>query len=254
MIRWSEEAAAIARRHYRRTGKLEFKYANEAVTEADGEIENLLRLRIGEAFPDDLIVGEEFGGPAPGEISAESRVWQIDPIDGTLNYALGMPNYCISMALMQGEKVLAACIHQPATGDTFTALAGKGARLNGQIIGVHEDQNLDECIVSLQLKRQGRVMQNPQLLHDLSLAPLRLRRCGAVALELAWVAAGFCHVLVASFKGEIHSWDVAAGLLLIREAGGEVMDFQGRPYQMRGPEMLAGSPGVARQLTGLFPE
>jgi len=254
MIRWCEEGAEIARRHHRSTGELNFKYASEAVTVADGEIENLLRDRIGQEFPDDLIVGEEFGGPEAAEISPDIRVWQIDPIDGTLNYALGMPNYCISLALLQGQKVLAACIHQPATGDTFSALAGKGARLNGKPMKVSSDRELKDSIVSVQLKKGGRVMRSPQMLHELSTAPLRLRRCGAVALEMAWVAAGFCDLLVASFEGKINSWDVAAGLLLVEEAGGVAVDFKGRPYGLSGAEMLAGSPAVARQMAGLFPE
>ncbi len=252
MVQWCEEGAEIARRHHRRTGKLAFKYASEAVTEADGEIENLLRERIGQAFPGDLIVGEEFGGPAVNERPAESRVWQIDPIDGTLNYALGMPNYCISLALLQGDQVLAACIHQPPTGDTFTALAGQGARLNGETMHVSSERDLKDAVVSLQLKKKGLVMQNPALLHEICGAPLRLRRCGAVALEMAWVAAGFCDLLVASFKGEIHAWDIAAGLLLVQEAGGAAVDFQDRPYRLSSPEMMVGSPRVARQMAGLF--
>ena len=252
MIQWCEEGAEVALRHHRRTGKLAFKYASEAVTEADGEIETLLRSRIGTAFPDDLIVGEEFGGPGGGEIPSSARVWQIDPIDGTLNFALGMPNYCISLALLQGEKVLAACIHQPATSDTFFAEAGCGARLNGQKIRICTDRDLKDSIVSLQLKKQGLVMQDPHLLHAVSSAPLRLRRCGAIALEIAWVAAGSCDLLLASFKGKIHPWDVAAGLLLVEEAGGVAVDFQGNPYRMSGPEMMVGSPRVARQVAGLF--
>ena len=248
MIQWCEEGAELARRYHRNTGELNFKYESEAVTRADGEIETLLRKHIGEAFPDDLIVGEEFGGPKSADIPLLARVWQIDPIDGTLNYALGMPNYCISLALLEGEKILAAVIHQPATGDSFTALAGKGARLNGKAIGVNCQRDLKNSIISLQLKNDGLVMQNPQLLHDLSTAPMRVRRCGAVALEMAWVAAGFCDLMVASFNGLIHPWDVAAGLLLVQEAGGEALDFQGRPYRMSAPEMLVGSPLVTRQL------
>ena len=252
MIRWCEEAAEIARRYHRRTGKLEFKYATEAVTEADGEIEELLRRRIGETFPEDLIVGEEFGGPAASTIPAGKRVWQIDPIDGTLNFAMGLPNYCISLALLQGSQVLAACIHQPATGDTFSALAGGGARLNGQLIKVDAEVPLSRSVVSLQLKNKGLVMRHPQLLHEVSTAPMRVRRCGAFALEIAWVAAGFCHLLVASFMDEIHPWDVAAGLLLAEEAGAVAMDFKGRPYRIGGPELLIGSPAAARSMADLI--
>ncbi len=252
MIRWCHEAAVIARQYHRKTGDLTFKYAQEAVTEADGIIETFLRARIGDAFPDDLIVGEEFGGPSEGSQKQGRRVWQIDPIDGTLNFALGLPDYCTSLAVMCGQKVLGACIHQPATGDTFSALAGQGARLNGEPMKVGSQRDLKDSIISLQLKKDGLVMSDAHLLQNLLRAPLKLRRCGAVALEMAWVGAGFYDLLLASFKGKIHLWDVAAGLLLIQEAGGVAVDFQNQPYGLESPEMMVGSAKVASQIAQLF--
>ncbi len=252
LIQWCEEGAEVARRHHRRCGELKFKYASEAVTEADREIETLLRGRIAQSFPDDLIVGEEFGGPEGGNLKPGKRVWQIDPIDGTLNYALGMPNYCTSLGLMSGDEVLAACIHQPSTGDTFTALAGQGARLNGEALGPGLDKDLKDSVVSLQVKKEGVIMADPGLFYDLVRAPLKLRRCGAVALELAWVAAGFYGALVASFQDTIHLWDIAAGLLLAREAGKVILDFQGQPYKLGAAEMIVGSPRACSQLVTLL--
>lgn len=250
MIDWCAEGAEIALRHHRQTGDLKFKYAREAVTIADREIEKLLRQRIGAAFPADNIVGEEFGGEPASRM--EGRTWQIDPIDGTLNFALGLPNYCLSLALMSGEQTLAACILQPSTGDTFTALLGQGARLNGLPLGCPSGRRLAESIISLHLKMDGLVMSEPALLHQVMSAPLKVRRCGAMALELAWVAAGFCDLLLASFKGEIHRWDVAGGLLMITEAGGVAQDFQGRPYCLGAPELMAGSDLVAGPLVDMF--
>ncbi len=252
MINWCHEAAEMARSFYRETGVLEFKYGSEAVTEADRCIETLLRARICEAFPEDSIVGEEFGGPDLSTQAPGGRVWQIDPIDGTLNFAQGLPDYCISLALMSGHDVLAACVHQPATGDVYSAVKGQGARLNGDTIKVDADRNLKEAVVSVQLKADGSVMSDAAVLRSVLSAPFKLRKGGAVALEMAWVAAGFYDLLLASFKGKIHLWDIAAGLLLIEEAGGVVVDFNNQPYQLESSEMMAGSAQVAFQLMPLL--
>ncbi|PID80143.1 hypothetical protein CSB20_08060, partial [bacterium DOLZORAL124_64_63] len=226
---WCREAAEIARGLHRRTGALEFKHGQEAVTEADRRIEQLLRRRIGAAFPDDLIVGEEYGGPEEGNMPGR-RVWQIDPIDGTLNYALGLPAYCTSLALVQDGQVLAACIHQPPTGDTFTALRGAGSFLNGERRRLRPCASLREAVFSFQLKSGGAVMAEAERQHRLCLSVMKVRRAGAVALELAWVGGGLYDGLLGSFAGRVPAWDVAAGLLLSLEAGAVATDFQGRPY------------------------
>ena len=247
MLDWAEEGAAIARDFYRRTGKLKFKHGREAVTEADRQIETLLRLRIGQAYPDDLIIGEELGGPElPAGGERGRRVWQLDPIDGTLNFALGLPGFCTSMAVMLGDDVLAACIHQPLTGDSFTAVLDGGARLNGQPMRVSKRQPLAEAVISTQLKKGGRFVQNPALLQAMALAPLKCRRTGAIALELAWVACGGHDALVGAFSSEIHLWDVAAGLLLVKEAGGMVTDHLGATYQAGGSDLVV-SNGLIHQ-------
>lgn len=253
MTTWCEEAAIVAREMHRRTGDLEFKYGQEAVTEADRRIEELLRQRIGEAFPGDLIEGEEFGGPAQQDLEGR-RVWQIDPIDGTLNYALGLPNYCTSLALVQDGQPLAACIHQPPTGDTFTALRGQGAFLNGERRQLRRCERLQESVFSFQLKSAGCIMAEPERLTRLSSAVMKVRRAGAVALELAWVGGGFYDGLLGSFVDRMPPWDSAAGLLLATEAGGVATDFQGRAYALGGPELVVGSPGVVDQMVALLAE
>lgn len=254
MIAWATESAVIARNYYRRTGPLEFKHDREAVTAADREIEQLLRHRIAAAYPEDLVVGEEFGSGS--EALAGRRVWQLDPIDGTLNFALGLPGFCTSLALMVDDQVLAACIHQPATGDTFSAVQGQGARLNGLTMSVSDRYPLAEALVSTQFKKAGRYVQNPELLQAFHLAPLKCRRTGAIALELAWVACGGQDALVAGFVGNIHLWDVAAGLLLVQEAGGRVTDHHGAAYRPGGPDLIV-SNGVIHQeildLIGAYP-
>lgn len=249
ILTWVQEGGAVARRHFRKTGDLIFKSGREAVTDTDREIETLLRQRIGLAYPEDLIIGEEYGGQtAP---PAGRRIWQVDPIDGTLNFALGLPGFCISLALMQDDAILAACVHEPLTGDSYTAVKGEGARRNGQPIQVSRRQPLAEAIISTQFKKRGRFVQNPALLQAMNLAPLKCRRTGAIALELAWVAAGGLDALVGGFATKIHLWDVAAGLLLVTEAGGMVTDLAGADYQAGGNEILVSNGLIHQEILDL---
>lgn len=279
MEEWSREAAAVAMACYRNCGPLRFKHGQEAVTDADARIERLLRARITQAYPGDAVSGEELGsdpggdpdgdpgsdpgcpGPLTGPDgrpgcddgpSSRERRWHLDPIDGTLNFALGMPGFCISLALLRGQEPLAACVMQPPTGDLFTAIRGQGARLNGAAIAVSGRGRLDQAVVSTQLKNGGRIVQDAFLLQALLRRCMKTRRVGAIALELAWVAAGGCDALVASFEAGIELYDVAAGMLLVTEAGGRITDLQGRPYRQGGPEMLASNALVHEELLDLL--
>lgn len=245
---WSHEAGQMALRHYRHTGDLKFKTGREAVTAADQEIERHLRARIAAAFPADAIVGEELGGPDPSELAPTARVWHIDPIDGTLNFALGLPGFCTSLALMQGADVLAACVHQPVGGDTFTAVRGGGARLNGEPLRVSSRDRLADAVISAQFKKDGLLVSNPALLQALFRRTLKVRKTGAIALEMAWTAAGFLDGLLAGFQSTIQLYDVAAGLLLLTEAGGRLSDFQGQPYRPGGHTLVATNGGLHDEL------
>lgn len=241
MQSWAEEAAGIARGHYRQTGELKFKPGRQAVTDADLEIERLLRRRIGEDFPDDGIVGEELGDhyEGTGRVGSSGRTWHLDPVDGTLNFALGLPGFCTSIALMEGDEMLAACVYQPMLGDGFIATRGRGARLNEVPIAVSGRSRLIDAVVGTQFKKDGRFVRHPDLLQAMFLDTMKIRKVGAIALELARVASGSYDALVASFQGSIHRHDVAAGLLLIREAGGRISDHEGRDYVPGGPELVA---------------
>lgn len=241
MLDWVREGGVIARTHYRRTGKLRFKDDRQAVTDADIEIEMMLRRRISEDFPDDGIVGEELGADfeGTGPVGASGRSWHLDPVDGTMNFALGLPGFCISVALLEGDRVLAACVYQPLLDDAFTATLGQGSRLNGHPLSLSGRSRLADAVVGTQFKKNGRFLRSPELLQAMFMETMKIRKVGAIALELARVAAGSYDALVASFQGKIHTHDVAAGLLLIREAGGRVTDHRGRDYARGGPELVA---------------
>jgi len=252
MSAWTDEAGAIALKFFRRNGTLVFKSGQEAVTEADRRIETRLRQLIAAEFPDDAVVGEEFGGPTRAELGPDDRVWHLDPIDGTLNFALGLPSFCTSIALMQGDEVLAACVHQPLAGDTFTALRGGGARLNGEPIQVSGRGPLKEAVISAQFKKDGLLVSNPPLLQALFRETLKVRKTGAIALEMAWAAAGFYDAVLAGFKGAIQLYDVAAGMLLLTEAGGQISDFQGHVYRPEGRALVASNGVVHTELITLL--
>ena len=254
MTSWAREAGAIARDHFGRTGPLKFKVGREAVTDADLEIEKLLRRRIKEEFPADGIVGEELGSDydGVGATGSSARTWHLDPVDGTLNFALGLPGFCTSMALMKGDEILAACVSQALREDYFTATLAQGARLNGDPVAVSGRSRLCEAVVSIQFKKDGRFVANPPLLQGIFLETMKIRKVGAIALELARVAVGSHDALVASFKESIHRHDVAAGLLLITEAGGMVTDHRGRPYVPGGPDLVASNGAIHQELIDLI--
>ena len=248
MTAWVGEAAELALSLHRRTGDLRFKRGREAVTEADPRIELLLRERIGAAFPDDAVVGEEFGG----EEAPAGRVWQLDPIDGTLNFALGLPGFCTSIACLEDGRPVAACIAEPVTGDCYTALRGGGARRNGEPLAVSTRAPLGEAVISAQIRKRGRVGREPRLLHALVQESLKLRKVGAVALEMAWVAAGAFDGLVAGSSGPIPVHDVAAGWLLVEEAGGRVSGVDGKPYRPGGTDLVVSNGLIHDELTELL--
>jgi len=302
MVGWAEEAAAIARSHFLKTGELQFKYAREAVTEADREIERHLAAQIAARFPDDRVFGEEFGPGGPdgsgatdgsaatdgsvatdgsaatdGSVATDDsattdgsaeidggvseqltvpagRVWHIDPIDGTLNFALGLPNFCTSIALMDGEEILAACVYAPLHREAFTATRGTGCRLNGETIHVSDRGEFAEAIVSAQLQKGGRYVRNAQLLQAILLRSLKMRRLGTIALEMAYLAAGRYDAMIAGRGRPVQLYDVAAGILLVREAGGRISNHLGDPYRPFVTDLIASNGLVHDELIGIIAE
>ncbi len=252
MLTWAREAAEIARASYRHTGPLEFKYAREAVTEADKEIERLLGARIRARFPGDAVFGEEFGPSETPTAAPAGRVWHIDPIDGTLNFSLGLPNFCTSMALMDGDTVLAACVYAPLHAEGFTASRGEGARRNGEPMRVSERARIADAIVSAQLQKRGRYVQNAALLQAILLQFMKMRRFGTIALEMAYLADGRYDALIAARGKPQQLYDVAAGLLLVQEAGGRVTDHLGQPYRPYTTDLVATNGLIHDELIALI--
>lgn len=218
------------------TGPLTFKYGHEAVTEVDREVEDELSELILDRFPDHRILGEEAG--ARGREDAD-WIWHIDPIDGTLNYSVGIPVFSCSIAVEERGQLQAAGVLDPLREECFSAGLGVGAFLGEDRLEVSARGRFREAIVSTQFGRSSLFVDDPVLLQKMMREPLKVRRLGSIALEMAWVAAGRLDLMLAGKSTPPNIYDIAAGILLIEEAGGRVTDATGRPPSEGGCELIA---------------
>lgn len=201
---------------------IEFKSEKDLVTAVDKKVEDFLREEIQKKHPDHMVVGEERGaGDGEGELS-----WLIDPIDGTVSFVHGLPGFSISLAFLEQGVTTAAVVYGPLLGQMFSAVRGEGAWLNGEVITVSGCNRMVESVwaTGFACIRAGR--QDNNLVHFTRIVPeIRdIRRMGSAALDLAYVAAG---KLDGFWELSLADYDVAAGVLLVEEAGGEVCDFHG---------------------------
>jgi myo-inositol-1(or 4)-monophosphatase len=216
--RLAQEAGQMAHAGFGRSG-VSMKGRHDVLTEMDARVERFIRGQIGARFPHDAVLGEEDG--ASGLAGAE-HVWIVDPIDGTANYARGIAHYCVSIGVMQRGELIAGAIHDPCHERLYRAGRGAGAWLNDAPIAVSPLADLGaatvECGWSTRRSNEDWMAQVARVMA----AGCAVRRAGSGALGLADVAAGrveaYCEL-------HINSWDCAAGLLLVREAGGFTNDF-----------------------------
>ncbi|MCJ0762466.1 inositol monophosphatase family protein [Variovorax terrae] len=225
------------------------KQVNDFVTEIDQASEQTIIETLLTAYPGHGIWAEE-SGREHGARDSEF-VWIIDPLDGTTNFIHGFPVYCVSIALAVQGKVEQAVIYDPTRNDLFTATKGRGAYLNERRIRVSKRTQLKECLISTGFPfRPGDNFQNYlQMMSDVMQRTAGLRRPGAAALDLAYVAAGFTDGF---FETGLSPWDVAAGSLLVTEAGGLVGNFTGESNFLEQKECLAGNPRIYGQLVPLL--
>jgi len=205
------------------------KGPRDLVTEADFASQREIRRIIAAAFPEHGFVGEEAEGgvaqPPPGAVghSGSGTRWIVDPLDGTTNYVHGFPAWCVSIALAHHDTIVAATIFDPLRSECFTARAGGGASLNGEPIAVANVREPGEALAALSFPPQV-AADAPAVADFLRIMPHvhSVRRTGSTALNLAWLASGRLH---AFWARRIACWDVAAGFLIVREAGGELGGF-----------------------------
>jgi myo-inositol-1(or 4)-monophosphatase len=225
------------------------KQVNDFVTEVDVACEKTIIETLLTAYPGHGIWAEESGT----EFGAQDSefVWIIDPLDGTTNFIHGLPVYCVSIALAVKGKIEQAVVYDPTRNDLFTATKGRGAYMNDRRIRVSKRIHMEECLIStgFPYRAGDNLPKYLSMLGDVMPKCAGVRRPGAAALDLAYVAAGFCDGF---FEANLKPWDVAAGSLLIQEAGGLVGNFSGEADFLETGECMAATPRVYAQMASLL--
>jgi myo-inositol-1(or 4)-monophosphatase len=243
---WLETCEAAARAggrqlvEWRGRFQARAKGVADLVTDADLASQAAIQRTISARFPDHAFLGEELRVETDFT-NDDGLIWIADPLDGTTNYVHGYPQYAVSVALARGRKPLVGVIFDPLTEQCFSAAAGEGAWLNGQRLAVSGVTEISESLAAVSLPAQVKP-DAPDLLDFVAAVQVcqAVRRSGSAALNLAYVAAGW---LDAFWATHINPWDVAAGVLLVREAGGVVVGRDGGEFDLWDPHFLAASTG-----------
>jgi myo-inositol-1(or 4)-monophosphatase len=244
----AREAGALLANYFERRIGYELKGEYDLVTEADRASENLVVERLRTHFPSHSVVAEE----GSGQQRSSDFCWYVDPLDGTTNFAHGFPAFNVTLALEQAGELVAGCIFDPTRQEMFTAERGAGAYLNNRRIRVSKVKKLEETLVATGFpSRRRHANLNIHFYYQLAMFTHGVRRAGSAALDLAYVASGR---LDAFWEFNLNPWDVAAGILLIREAGGKVTDMRGQPVSLRGEHILADNGLVHDCILDLFEE
>lgn len=230
----AREAGALLVRAYGRVEARE-KGPSDLVTEADTASQRLIADRISAAFPGDTLQAEEEGVVAD---PARPRKWVVDPLDGTINFAHGFPFWCVSIGLQDRGRLVVGVVYDPLADALFSATHGGGAHRNGVPLGVSRAPSLRSALISAGLPSHFARDPDRQvaLFRAFSTATHSVRRTGSTALNLAYLAAGGFDLY---YTTSVHPWDVAAGVLLVEEAGGTVTAIDGSPYRLDQPTPLA---------------
>ncbi len=243
----AREAGALILNYYERHGGFETKGEFDLVTAADRASEKLIVERLQSHFPSHSIVAEEGGGQTT---SSEYR-WFVDPLDGTTNFAHNFPIFNVTLALAKNNEVIAGVVLDPIRNELFTAERGSGAWLNHHRIQVSKAQCVNDSLSSTGFPSRKRAHNiNIHFYYQLAMASHGVRRTGSAAIDLAWVA---CGRLDFYWEFGLKPWDVAAGTLLVSEAGGSVSDMHGAPHSVTDSEgILADNGALHAEVLGMF--
>lgn len=217
------------------------------VTDADHASEEAILRIIRRAFPRHSVQAEE---SSPGAVASGPH-WLIDPLDGTVNYLHGFPVFAVSIALVQKGRLEVGVIYDPLHEELFTARRGKGAFLNGRRIRVSACAGFEQALLAtgFPFRARGKMEMYLKSFRGVFLKTGSIRRAGSAAIDLAYTA---CGRLDGFWEMSLSPWDMAAGALLIEEAGGKVSDFFGQPDFLKNGHILAGNPVMHRKLVGLL--
>jgi myo-inositol-1(or 4)-monophosphatase len=225
------------------------KGPKDFVSEVDREAERTIVETLLASYPDHAILAEE--GTAKGANADADNVWIIDPLDGTTNFLHGFPQYCVSIALSQRGQITHGVVYDPVRNDLFTASRGRGAFLNDRRIRVSKRHHLRDCLIGTGFPfRDGSYLDTYlRMMKTMIEQTAGLRRPGAAALDLACVAAGFYDGF---WEVGLNAWDVAAGSLLIQEAGGLIGDLAGEGDFLHGGQVIAATPKIFAQMVAVL--
>jgi myo-inositol-1(or 4)-monophosphatase len=252
MVRAAHKAARGLKRDFGEVERLQvsLKGPGNFVTAADRRAEEVLRTELAKARPGYGFLGEE-GGRVEG--TDQTHCWIVDPLDGTTNFLHGIPQFAIAIALAREGTIVAGLVYNPASDELYTAERGKGAFMNDRRLRVAARRRLDDAVVACGLPHRGRgdLTQFRNEIAAVQSQVCGLRRFGSATLDLAWVAAGR---LDGYWERNLSPWDMAAGLLLVREAGGFVTDVDGGEAMLEKGHIIAGNEsihgGLLAQLQG----
>ena len=219
--------------------------AQDVVSQADREVEADLRAHIQAQFPDDGIMGEEHGT----DTGRSGVLWVIDPIDGTSPFLAGLHDWCVTIAIRSGDATVAGAVFDPNKNELFLATQGQGATLNGVPLGIDPALDLKKGICAVGANHRTPPEYASRFIQALLIDGGMFFRNGSGALMLANVAAGR---LAAYYEPHMNAWDCLAGLLLVREAGGWVLDYPGTGTLAQGGAVAASGPGGAEALRRLM--
>lgn len=251
----AKTAGAIALKYLNESSPQEKGASNNMVTRADIEAQQAIADCIRGTFPEHSFLGEEGDKDAAVEAALKAEhLWVVDPIDGTNNYAQGIPFFCVSIAYLSHGVPLFGLIYDPSREELFCARRGGGAYLNDKAISVSQASGIDGAIVATGFAYERgeyvrRTLRTIQSLFDHKLRGIR--RFGACAIDLCWTAAGR---LDGFFELKLEPWDYAAGMLIVAEAGGRVSDAEGNALAIGAPAVVASAPGMHDALLKIIGE
>lgn len=252
-LQTAREAARIAGdiliRMSKRANRVEKKGEIDLVTDADHLAEKAILGLIQTSFPKDGILSEECGTRE----GSSGRNWVVDPLDGTVNFAHGFPFYCVSIALEIHGEIVLGVVRDPLREEEFEAVKGGGAFLNGRPISVSECRELNDSLLCTGFPYDIRDAPEQVLciFNTMILRARGIRRPGSAALDLCFVADGRADGF---WEEKLHPWDSAAGVLLVREAGGIVTSFDGTTYRPGDPSLVAGNPFIHSSMLAVISE
>ncbi len=224
------------------------KAPSDLVTSTDEAAQALIIRILEEAFPDTGVLAEE---GAPSDLS-DFEGWIVDPIDGTANFAHGLPPYAVSIGLRRESQMVMGLVLEVSSGDLFTAIRGKGAWRNGRRIQVSTRLRLADCIIAtgFPFREQDYTEAYLEVLRRFLVETRGVRRFGVASVDLAYVA---CGLMDGFFETGLHPWDVAAGMLLVEEAGGRVTDYHGERDPLFAGQIVASNEWVHEEMLLLTP-